>query len=147
MKETKFSSPPSKKARKDDQPANSLSEKLSDQLKKKTVEKSHEFKTSNGEGVTTKTVEKSHYFSKDDKKLIHTPDNKSKLPSPKMEVDVADESLTEIPGTPQEEKRKVQQAQYKKYLSRGGAKNPGSKVVYFILLYNAMYNMGKFDWN
>ena len=68
--------------------------------------------------------------------------------SVKMEVDVADENLTKIPGTPQEEKRKVQQAQYKKFLSRGGAKNPGSKVVYFILLHMAMWPcyMGQFDW-
>ena len=40
--------------------------------------------------------------------------------------------MTEVPGTPQEqqeEKKKVKQAAYKKFLSRGGARNPGSKEV------------------
>ena len=40
--------------------------------------------------------------------------------------------MTEVPGTPQEqheEKKKVKQAAYKKFLSRGGARNPGSKEI------------------
>ena len=43
-----------------------------------------------------------------------------------------DESVTEVPGTPQEqheERKAVKQAAYRKFLSRGGARNPGSKVV------------------
>jgi len=131
--ETDFSNP-SKKMRHDDS-TKSLSEKLAAKMKSKTVEKSHEFKTENGtKEATTKTVEKSHHFSASngEKKLINTPESKKK--SPKLDESVADESMNDsiIPGTPQEaheEKRQEKQAAYKKFLSRGGAKNPGSKPI------------------
>jgi len=56
-------------------------------------------------------------------------------PSPSSRLETAgglDDSLAEIPGTPQEqheERKSMKQAAYRKFLSRGGAKNPGSKVV------------------
>lgn len=56
-------------------------------------------------------------------------------PPPSSKLDITgglDESLAEIPGTPQEqheERKSIKKAGYMKFLSRAGAKNPGSKVV------------------
>jgi len=52
--------------------------------------------------------------------------------SPKPASSNLEDSVTEVPGTPQEqheEKKLAKQAAYKKFLSRGGAKNPGSKEI------------------
>ena len=52
--------------------------------------------------------------------------------SPKPASSNLEDSVTEVPGTPQgqqEEKKLAKQAAFKKFLSRGGAKNPGSKEI------------------
>ena len=52
--------------------------------------------------------------------------------SPKTLSANLEDSVTEVPGTPQEEeeeKKKVRKAAYNKFLSRGGARNPGCKEV------------------
>lgn len=65
--------------------------------------------------------------------MIKTPIGaKTKLVASPLANTELNDSVSEVPGTPQEawdEKKKERQATYKKFLTRGGAKNPGSKVV------------------
>lgn len=61
--------------------------------------------------------------------------NGAKLKSPEKKTTPKKElsdTVDEIPGTPQEsyeEQKKKHQMQYRKFLSRGGARNPGSKPI------------------
>jgi len=68
-----------------------------------------------------------------------TPRRRSKSNSPAKTPAAAenadrtlDESVNELPGTPQEQweaKKQVKKVAYQKFLTRGGAKNPGSKEI------------------
>ena len=117
LKQTPFS-PQNKKLRTaSPEPAKSLSSKLSKlgSEKTKTVLKSSD----------TKTPEKAS------PQLLKSPTPKA---SPLNASTALDTSLNDstIPGTPQEDwevRKAAKTAAYKKFVSRGGAKNPGSKEI------------------
>lgn len=85
-----------------------------------------------GHGNTTKTISKSGSKSPEtNSPLITSPGKNSSCLNESSSVDTSmNESI--IPGTPQadwEARKAAKTAAYKKYVSRGGAKNPGSKDV------------------
>jgi len=112
--------PSSKKSKPDTSSlAGKLSASLMNSSKKKEIPETESF--------TMTSQEKKGKPSPD--KLLKSP-NKQTTPLAKS-TDL-NESVSEVPGTPQEaweEKKKERQATYKKFLSRGGAKNPGSKDI------------------
>merc|ERR1719209_1000496 len=116
LKQTPFSPQNKKQRTTSPQPSKSLSSKLSKL----------------GSEKTTKTVSESEAKTPEKEvPIITSPARKS---SPLDASSAMDTSMNDsiIPGTPQEDweaKKAAKTAAYKKFVSRGGAKNPGSKDI------------------
>jgi len=116
LKQTPFSPQNKKQRTTSPQPSKSLSSKLSKL----------------GSEKTTKTISKSEAKTPEkEAPLITSPGRKS---SPLDASSAMDTSMNDsiIPGTPQEDweaRKAAKTAAYKKFVSRGGAKNPGSKDI------------------
>jgi len=136
-KETKTHLTPSKKRKEADEtfvnkdnPKKESAEALQGPVKKKRTE-SPESKPSLSSKLASKAAE-----SNMNTQLKTSPTKSTKsspiVVSPKPASSNLEDSVTEVPGTPQEqqeEKKLAKQAAFKKFLSRGGAKNPGSKEI------------------
>jgi len=136
-KETKTHLTPSKKRKEADEtfvnkdnPKKESAEALQGPVKKKRTE-SPESKPSLSSKLAAKAAE-----SNMNTQLKTSPTKSTKsspiVVSPKPASSNLEDSVTEVPGTPQEqqeEKKLAKQAAFKKFLSRGGAKNPGSKEI------------------
>jgi len=136
-KETKTHLTPSKKRKEADEtfvnkdnPKKESAEALQGPVKKKRTE-SPEFKPSLSSKLASKAAE-----SNMNTQLKTSPTKSTTsspiVVSPKPASSNLEDSVTEVPGTPQEqqeEKKLAKQAAFKKFLSRGGAKNPGSKEI------------------
>jgi len=136
-KETKTHLTPSKKRKEADEtfvnkdnPKKESAEALQGPVKKKRTE-SPESKPSLSSKLASKAAE-----SNMNTQLKTSPTKSTTsspiVVSPKPASSNLEDSVTEVPGTPQEqqeEKKLAKQAAFKKFLSRGGAKNPGSKEI------------------
>jgi len=136
-KETKTHLTPSKKRKEanetfvnKDNPKKESAEALQGPVKKKRTE-SPESKPSLSSKLASKAAE-----SNMNTQLKTSPTKSTTsspiVVSPKPASSNLEDSVTEVPGTPQEqqeEKKLAKQAAFKKFLSRGGAKNPGSKEI------------------